>query len=387
MARNKIKKIIFFYSSIFCERDYKRLGIDLLRNNGFDVEIWEFAPFLFPAVFRNTDKLTLFQDECYKIFYNYKSVIDAIDNVESSTSIVVSVLVDYVYKNYVLYKALTKKKILYCLWMANARPMIEKKDTSLKYSLHNFKKSIYQFLFRNDFFIASPLCILTGGEKSIIYNYKKSNSIKILWAHTLDYDIYLDEIKENINIKNKKKIAVFIDENWPEHPDYLYSNIKPLTTVEAYYPVVNKFFNYIESNYGYEIVIAAHHSADCEKYSRYYAGRKVVKGETCRIIRNTEFSIVSASTAANFSILFNKPCIFITTDDLEKSVWGEFINYYAFLFGKKAININYTFDFNFANEMKVDILKYSEFKNNYIKRVNSPEKYFWQIFADYIKSL
>ena len=46
----KIKKVIYFTHFTFSERDHKRFGIETIKNKGFYVEVWDFAPFLNPRV-------------------------------------------------------------------------------------------------------------------------------------------------------------------------------------------------------------------------------------------------------------------------------------------------------------------------------------------------
>src|SRR5438045_4103016 len=46
-----IKKIIFFMDSAFDQRDYERFGIDVMKTNGFEVEVWNFFPFLYPRAY------------------------------------------------------------------------------------------------------------------------------------------------------------------------------------------------------------------------------------------------------------------------------------------------------------------------------------------------
>ena len=41
-----ITKIIFFIEAHFNQRDYNRFGIPVLLENGFEVEVWDFTPFL-----------------------------------------------------------------------------------------------------------------------------------------------------------------------------------------------------------------------------------------------------------------------------------------------------------------------------------------------------
>jgi len=49
---SKITEIIFFIESPFNRRDYERFGIDLLKENGFQVRVWDFTPILYPEVYK-----------------------------------------------------------------------------------------------------------------------------------------------------------------------------------------------------------------------------------------------------------------------------------------------------------------------------------------------
>ena len=42
----KIKKVIYIIETRFNKRDYDRFGIEILKKNGFEVEVWDFTPFL-----------------------------------------------------------------------------------------------------------------------------------------------------------------------------------------------------------------------------------------------------------------------------------------------------------------------------------------------------
>ena len=46
----KISKIIFLIEYPFNQRDYEKFGIDIFIQDGFDVYIWDFTPFLYPEV-------------------------------------------------------------------------------------------------------------------------------------------------------------------------------------------------------------------------------------------------------------------------------------------------------------------------------------------------
>jgi len=51
----KIMKVIYLVESLFCKRDYERFGIDIMKENGFQVEVWDFTPFLYPGTDRKVE--------------------------------------------------------------------------------------------------------------------------------------------------------------------------------------------------------------------------------------------------------------------------------------------------------------------------------------------
>ena len=67
---NKITKIIYLIGSPFNQRDYERYGVETFIQNGFDVFVWDFTPFLHPQV----DRLVIPPDPIeYKNFMRFNS--------------------------------------------------------------------------------------------------------------------------------------------------------------------------------------------------------------------------------------------------------------------------------------------------------------------------
>ena len=92
------------------------------------------------------------------------------------------------------------------------------------------------------------------------------------------------------------------------------------------------------------------------------------------------------STSLQLAILFNKPVIFLTTNELKLNNIGAHISVMASMFGKKEINIdNDLSDMDWQKELFVDEAKYSEYRKKYIKMDGSPEKQSWDIVIDHIE--
>jgi hypothetical protein len=206
-----------------------------------------------------------------------------------------------------------------------------------------------------------------------------------LWLHTLDYDIYLNEKNKPIEVVDHQ--GVFLDEYLPFYPAYQYLGFRPFIMKPVdYYRLLCKFFNHLEDKYHMDIIIAAHPRSDYKKIDNYFEGRPVIKGRTAELVRNSSFVIAHASTSLNFAVLFEKPIIFVTTDELEKSPEGVWIHNIASLFGKNAYNLSQIDDINVSNELNINKQVYEKYKNYYIKRIGTEESPFWEIFANKIKT-
>ncbi len=387
----QITKIIYFIESPFNQRDYERLGVEVFIKNGFEVYVWDFTPFLHPEVHRKVKVPDPITYEKYRQFLTKKEAVSAILK-ESQGSFVVS-YIGYRPKSFPIFKTLSKNGIPYSVFMANALPSIARRlhpIDILKKILRATPNKLINYVFARIPYsylgIRSARFNLAGGELSTkYYKYPVGPKTETLWLHTLDYDIYLKE--RNRLVQPKKNKGVFLDEYLPFHPDFLHQQVSPPTMPEDYYPSLCRFFDFIEGNYGTDIVIAAHPSSRYEELPDYFGGRPVIRGKTVQMVRESEFVIAHSSTSLNFAVLFGKPAIFITTNKLHQSSHGPFIQLMASWFGKRPVNLDNSIKIDWDKELTVDEEAYAKYKNCYIKKNGSEELPFWEIVSNKVQTL
>jgi hypothetical protein len=374
--------------SPFNQRDYDRFGIEILQKNGFEVEVWDFTPFLYPRVHKEVvipDPINF--EKCIS-FPTQHEALSAIFKLEQNCLIVC--LLVYQLKSFPIFRTISIIKLPYCVVMANALPTIYSKKRTL--DLCSFLKKIGYYQIINAIFCRLPYnyfgiqpanIILGGGAKSIKYNYPFNKKTEILWLHALDYDLYLKEYHNPIT--SDEKMGVFLDEYLPFHPDYIYQDVSAPCTPEEYYPAICKFFDFIESVYGVHIVIAAHPRSKYEDHPDYFGGRTVIRGKTIELVKKSGFTIGHMSTSMNFAVLFNKSVIFITSNKLQQSIWGSYIELMASHLGKTPVNIDKFTGIDWEKEMSINEKAYIDYKHSYIKKAGSKELPFWQILANRVK--
>lgn len=392
----KIHKIIIITGYPFNRRDYDRFGIEYFRSKELEVEIWDISAILSKNV---TDQLpvkdpTLLTD--LRIFKKKEEIVKAILSIDNNS--IINCFIEYSPRTVFIFRTISKQKIRYCVvemasfpnpfpvqeWSIHRITQILKKAGSLKvpeiigHILNKIQLNYYSL-----FGIAPASIVILGGERSSAgSSYPVDKATTRVWTHSFDYDIFLKNESETGDSHTGN--GIFLDQYLPFHPEYHYFDVKPISP-EKYYPGLCNFFTLLEKNMNSRIVIAAHPRSDYPDLPDYFCGRSIIKGETARLIRDSSFVIAHSSTAINFAILYRKPVLFLTTDELQKKVSGMditglFIPAIAAELGKLPINIDHTSGFSWEREMSVDTNAYLRYKNNYIKKEGTPEKYGWEIF-------
>jgi hypothetical protein len=390
------KKIIFFFSEQFTETYFNRFGIDLLQKNGFVVEIWDLSTAMHPGVQKRYVAPDLMNiPNCIR-FTDAKEALERIRGLPEGTF--VFFISGYTYYSYRFYKSLSDSKAAYGVFSADAiAPLLNGKKDLIFYYLRKIPTITLEKLFNPDlvpafFFNKFPglwpkvkpaRLHIAGGERSIYsYSYPLGETTEILWTHNCDYDTYLREKEVKIPEKNT---AVFIDEYYPFHPDFLYWGVKPPMTAEQYYPKLNKLFDKVEKDLGLEVVIAAHPRSNYEKHPDFFEGRSCVRGRSATLIQESKLVLAHSSTALSYANFYYKPVIFLTSKELDKSWVRTWIWNMADWFGKKPVFIEAADGLDWKQELQVNKEAYDSYRQAYIKTKNSPELPRWQIVADRLK--
>ena len=389
-----IKKILFLISSPFNQRDYKRFGIDTLVQNGFEVHVWDFTPFIHPLVY----KTVLPPDPIdYKNLVQFKNKREALNalNEQRENSFIIDALPKN-FNTYSIFRAISKNKIPFALFLILARPvecigfnnksMIKRVARITPKKLFNFVSNnfmkipphLLKLRYADYFFVGGNKGLLSAGWPLL------SSKTKIVWIHCLDYDLFLNREKDE---KKGNETMVFLDSYLPFHPDSISAKVSPIMNAEEYFPVLRKFFDYLEEKSGLEMIIAAHPRSHYEKYPDLYGERKVVRDKTIELVRNSKLVVLHGSLAMNFAILYKKPMVFFTTDEIENSPYGKRCWQIASFFNKTPINISREVNIDLENEFIVDDEKYAQYKNDFIKEKGSEELPFWQVASNKIKLL
>ncbi len=380
----KIKKIIFLHEHQFTDYYYHHFGIDALKSFGYAVEVWNFALFLQNNAYLQENIPCTCPWDGHVLYDNKKAAVDAILKLTSSDFVICGI--HYTLQTLPVYRALAKSGILCASFLAMALPLgtfpqkkIYQRKIRKLLSLSSIRDKIFSQIPFHYFGVHPVNLIFAMGEKYLKSGYPSDNSSEILWLHSFDYDLFLQN--NEMSGAGDQRVGVFLDEYLPYHSDNTAAGL-PHIPAEKYYAKLRQFFDYLEDRFGVKIMIAAHPRSQYEDKPGIFGNRPVICGKTLEFVKQSGFVIIHQSMSLNFAVLYRKPLIFTITDDTEQYLIEDpHPQWLADYFGKKLHNLDREFDIDFTEEMKINDYAYRTYKNDFIKKQGSEELPFWQIVA------
>lgn len=386
-----MRKVVFLVQVTFNKRDYHRFGIEIIKNRGYEVHVWDTTPLFIPNYCENytpPDQINF--DKCFLVYK--KEHIEELISKLSVDDVVVSI-VSIEREKCFIFDLLSKKGVRYGYLLLgqlpnNKKSIVAKLLIALKEPKFVVSK-IKNMIEENHINIKPCDFLIVGGENALSDGrYPTGESTEIIKAHALDYDRYLEE-ERDVSFETKaERYAVFLDEFVPYHPDPIFGNRKSGCSAEKYYPPLRRFFDYLEDKFKMKVIIAAHPRADYEKLSSPFGVRDIVYGETVKLVKNAKMVLAHDSSSVNFAILYQKPLVFLF-DPVYKRSFRESIHLMAFVLKRKPIDLSKPFPgvSGLTNGLEVNRSVYNDYQSKFIKESGTPKKQIWDIFTDYLDEL
>ena len=376
MKKNK-KNIIICVEKKITKRDISRFGIKFLKKN-FNVDIVNFTNLItgkkiiasnHEIIFKNFREL----DTSIKT----KKYICAIDYLRTSEEKKISKI-----------KKLLKENHVKLVQIHNGLLPIESKFSKEKFfKIFNFK-IILRYLLKllKNFFsnekIIHDISLISGLKAEEIYPETKHIKTKI-FTHSFDYENTLN--KNDILIKDK--LAIFLDENLINHPDYKIFGLDISMYKYEYYTLIKQTLRDFEKAYNVKVIICIHPSQNIKQFRKNFKNFKCVSGKTEYYSRKASIVLAHQSTAISYPVIYKKPIIFLNYKKLRNNFLYANINRMAKLFNKNHYFIDQKIVFERINDFKVDKECYSKYLNNYICHpISKKNKSMWEMLVKKLNS-
>jgi len=400
-----IKKIVVLWPYKFREFDWKRYEFsELLKEQNIEIEIHELIDFLIPH-FTDAFQIFLKNDSIkrFKSFKEWKNYINQTVSKSKNSEILIlkHSLNDNININFLLINREIKKLNLKTLeFSGNNHPVVSlKKKFDLNYFLnslykhfknpkiliYNLKKNFYNFLYfkfykKNDYF----LIFNKNFEKKIT-----QEKTKIIDANSFDYSLALKNINNGIKISSKSNYALFLEAPTPLHPgdELIWGGENEGYTKEKWFPSLNRFFDELEKKLKLKIIIAPHPKVKHKQRPSYYGGREVSELSLVEAAYNADLIITQKSTGVAFGVIYNKPIMLVTSNELvENKNTVRQQTYFSKELGTTIKNIDEKIDPEDIKKIfSFDKTKYQNYFYNYCT-ARKDKKRNYQIIAEIVKN-
>jgi hypothetical protein len=231
--------------------------------------------------------------------------------------------------------------------------------------------------------LAAPGLVVVGGRAS----QSGGDGRALIRAHNFDYDIYLKLAATPA--ASTERFAVFVDQDYCFHPEFTCNENETIITPGNYFPTVCNGLRSISAALDLPVRIAAHPRATYRQRGvNYFQGFPVEYDRTAELIRDCAVVVCHDSTAIQFAVLFGKPVIFVTTDELAPCHEGRSIAKVAAELGKSPVNLDMdTSTVDWRSYLQIDAARYADYRSCYIKSEGSAEAPVWDIVIDRVESV
>ncbi len=165
------------------------------------------------------------------------------------------------------------------------------------------------------------------------------------------------------------------------------SQLQAYTT--EYFRRLNAVLDAIEKRFGLPVVIAAHPRVSPNLYDPWVKGRKVVHGQTLKLIAQSSLVLAHDSTSISMAVVMRKPLLLIYLGDFAETIDKPFRNYEsiaAFSSMLSCATIDWTqrqwADKVLTVSTEVHNVQYDEYVTRIVKLPGTSHLPFWEIVLD-----
>ena len=394
-----MRSVIYLVEQPLSDWNYSRFGVQRWLDRGWNAEVWDLTQLMNPHIYEDY----ISSGKVIKSFSGYVNISNDEQLLELCKGISPSAyFVDHISDDLAcsrVKKQVSESGAIRIAAYFGGEPLVKKRHNivSLVDRINNRLHILFSMGLLSSFCWVlnwiktqrikasiGPTIHAISGENSIPVGLGKSD---VIAAHNMDYDLYL-----KLNDTPKKfegDYALFLDQDVCFHTDFLFKKEISPVTPDKYFVAITRALQIISTELKVSLSVAGHPRTNNRKIIQQYFGKIPVHfGATAELIQSCKFVIGHNSTSLQLAVCFQKPIVFLTTNELNFYHIGTSIDFAASLLSKKTINVDDDLgEIDWVKELSINQEKYSEFKRKMIKLDGTPEKQSWDIVIDHVEQL
>lgn len=371
--------------SPFSERDWQRFGIETLSQR-FNVRIIDLSPIAQP-VLHTLRSETLLNEPSISVIRNPEDLEDLLDSANGGA------LISNVGGSEIrheLFRLARNRDLLIAEFELGAMPDITRHQRSLwtqlvqrwrqMPSLWLLPKMIFKRIWRRSFDEDLPDVFYRGG---LLARGKHPRLGKaIVDVHSLDFEFA--QAIDQTNLRTDPHRIVYLDQNLGFHSDIPGLGLKQPVTANEFYPVINDYFDWLEHEHGFRVVICPHPRAEMSATRSRFPGKEISLMPTAREVARSVAVCGHVSTSFSYAVIFNKPALVLTTAELSRSWYAPYIDRFVEELSAPLVNLSTRDSWMMPAIVTSEEQEssYALYRANYLNASYTPNRKLWEFIGD-----
>jgi len=398
--RNVIQRIAIVVGSTVDLRDVKRLGIEHFANSGAEVDLINAQEIVHPALGLAKQTVPLPDTVNVCLASDSRSLKDCCSILGQADLIICYVGFSGDIGSLMVYREISKSGKPYLVISSNAYPghtggrakelTFSDRAADLFRRIGAGRVSLVRSLLARlpkKFLGVRPAdFIVFGGQRSVSGRnmYPTTAATTEIYAHAMDYDIFLDASKSTVPAT---RTAVFLDQEAFQPRDLEALKSAAPVTASIYLEQLRAAFGKIESEFDLDVVIAAGPRTNYENMPGLFGRRRIEYGRTAELVSSADLVIAHRSTAIGFAVMFNKPVMLITNQEMYDH-WAQRgpLQSFSRNLDRPLFFLEQIDDWDMDNVMTINTEIYRTYMADFVKTPQSMDAPFWKIVDAEVQS-
>ena len=382
---NARHSLVIAVESPFVERDWQRFGVDDLAKR-FEIQIIDVSPIAQPSLFKLRSR-TLLTDPRISVITD----IDQLEILIESTNggaLISNVGVGRIRRE--LFRLARNRKLLIAEFELGAMPDITKRQRSALSrviqrwrqmpSLWSVPDLVLKKIRRQSIGNDLPDVFYRGGLLARGRHPRLGS--EVVDVHSLDFE--LAQAIDRTGLTSESRRLVYLDQNLGFHSDVPGLGLKHPVSPETFYPLINSYFDWLQQEHGFHVVICPHPRAEISATRDRFPGKEISQVPTALEVARSGAACGHISTSFSYAVIFRRPTLVLTSSEISRSWYAPYIDSFVEELAAPLVDLSLRESWQppaptiNANQES----SYAHYQVNYLNSSPTQTRKLWEIVGD-----
>ena len=241
-------------------------------------------------------------------------------------------------------------------------------------------KMVFGRLSRKDFYEDIPDVFYRGGH--LAQGRHPQQGLEVVDVYSFDFE--LAQTIDRATLKSDPRRIVYLDQNLGFHSDVPGLGLKQPVTAQIFYPQINEYFDWLEKELGFHVVICPHPRAEVSATRERFPGKEISESSTAVEVARSGAVCGHVSTSFSFAVVFRKPALILTSSELSRSWYSPYIDLFVEELSAPLVNLSSRNSW-ISPDSKINAeqqTSYAQYETNYLNSSFTQTRRLWDLIGD-----